>query len=65
MLPLYGLPTFSEPRPQDLRFGSSHLDSPCAGYLANMSARILIDSEHKPVLDQAAAELSIQGFLLE
>ncbi len=35
------------------------------GYLANMSARILMDSEHKPVLDQAAAELSIQGFLLE
>ena len=34
------------------------------GYLANMS-RILMDSEHKPVLDQAAAELSIQGFLLE
>ena len=30
------------------------------GYLANISARILMDSEHKPMLDQVGDELSIQ-----
>jgi hypothetical protein len=33
------------------------------GYLANVSARILIDSEHKPILDKAATEMSIQVML--
>ncbi len=33
------------------------------GYLANMSARILMVSEHKPMLDQVGDELSIQVLL--
>jgi hypothetical protein len=32
-------------------------------HLTNISARILMDSQHKPILDQAATEMSIQVVL--